>query len=251
MTDPHSPVLSVPFTLPPDRSTQPENNTPASSYYGDTVVRTSSRRLLDNDSPDGDRLGPKPSGGSDFAVENKFAFSLDQLNKLLNPKNFSAFGALGGLSGLEKGLRTDVRSGLSMDETLLDGTATFDEVVLRTFVPPHDASVDELPMKQPPDRFADRRQVFGINKLPEKKLKSIWELMWIAYNDKVLILLSTGLLSPSPWVFRKLCKERAWNGWREQQSSLPLLLSSSSAQRMIGRKSGNSRSLTRRKRIDM
>jgi Ca2+-transporting ATPase len=32
--------------------------------------------------------------------------------------------------------------------------------------------------------------VFGINKLPKKKLKSIWELMWIAYNDKVLILLS-------------------------------------------------------------
>jgi Ca2+-transporting ATPase len=32
--------------------------------------------------------------------------------------------------------------------------------------------------------------VFGTNKLPEKKLKSIWELVWIAYNDKVLILLS-------------------------------------------------------------
>ncbi|KID81075.1 calcium ion P-type ATPase (Eurofung) [Metarhizium guizhouense ARSEF 977] len=45
-------------------------------------------------------------------------------------------------------------------------------------------------MKQPPGRFADRRRVFGINKLPETKLKSIWELVWIAYNDKVLILLS-------------------------------------------------------------
>jgi Ca2+-transporting ATPase len=36
----------------------------------------------------------------------------------------------------------------------------------------------------------DRQRVFGTNKLPEKKLKSIWELVWIAYNDKVLILLS-------------------------------------------------------------
>jgi Ca2+-transporting ATPase len=36
--------------------------------------------------------------------------------------------------------------------------------------------------------------VFGTNKLPEKKLKSIWELVWIAYNDKVLILLSFAAL---------------------------------------------------------
>lgn len=32
--------------------------------------------------------------------------------------------------------------------------------------------------------------MYGINKLLEKKLKSIWELVWIAYNDRVLILLS-------------------------------------------------------------
>jgi Ca2+-transporting ATPase len=43
---------------------------------------------------------------------------------------------------------------------------------------------------EPHDRFSDRQRVFGTNKLPEKKLKSIWELVWIAYNDKVLILLS-------------------------------------------------------------
>lgn len=94
---------------------------------------TSSHRLLDNDNPDdGDILTPKPSRGSDFEVENyKFAFSPGQLNKLLNPKNFSAFSALGGLSGLEKGLRTDMRSGLSIDETVLDGTVTFDEVFFK------------------------------------------------------------------------------------------------------------------------
>ncbi|KAL2801543.1 hypothetical protein BJX63DRAFT_417160, partial [Aspergillus granulosus] len=39
-----------------------------------------------------------------------------------------------------------------------------------------------------------RQRVFGTNKLPEKKLKSIWELVWIAYNDKVLILLSFAAL---------------------------------------------------------
>jgi Ca2+-transporting ATPase len=115
-----------------------------------------------------------------------FAFSVDQLNKLLNPKSFGALGTFGGLYGLEKGLRTDVRSGLSIDETVLDDTTNFDRVVARSFVPPNNASLDD----QPQDRFADRRRVFGINKLPEKKLKSIWELVWIAYNDRVLIILS-------------------------------------------------------------
>lgn len=119
-----------------------------------------------------------------------FAFSLDQLNKLLNPKSFSAFRALGGMSGLEKGLRTDVLSGLSIDETVLDDTGSFDRVGIRTFVPPHDASLEGSAMKWPQGQFADRQRVFGINKLPEKKLKSIWELVWIAYNDRVLIFLS-------------------------------------------------------------
>lgn len=39
-------------------------------------------------------------------------------------------------------------------------------------------------------RFVDRKRVFGENMLPEKKLKSIWRLAWIALQDKVLILLS-------------------------------------------------------------
>jgi Ca2+-transporting ATPase len=166
-------------------------------------VPTSSRRALGKDDTDDeeDTIRPEPSRKPDPEVENsKFAFSPDQLNKLLNSKDFGAFGALGGLRGLEEGLRTDVRSGLSMDETVLDGTVSVDEVVSRELVPPpksasslaplHNAIVNASATKQPQDRFADRRRVFGINKLPEKKLKSIWELVWIAYNDKVLILLS-------------------------------------------------------------
>ncbi|KAB8078497.1 calcium ion P-type ATPase [Aspergillus leporis] len=203
MTEPHSPLLSVPFTQHRGWSVQPEYSTQTSSIYGDTDVPTSSRRALGKDDTDDeeDTIRPEPSRKPDPEVENsKFAFSPDQLNKLLNSKDFGAFGALGGLRGLEKGLRTDVRSGLSMDETVLDGTVSVDEVVSRELVPPpksasslaplHNAIVNASATKQPQDRFADRRRVFGINKLPEKKLKSIWELVWIAYNDKVLILLS-------------------------------------------------------------
>src|SRR5438552_1596744 len=71
---------------------------------------------------DGDALRPDPGTEDLFHVENnKFAFSPGQLSKLINPKSLYAFRALGGLSGLEKGLRSDRASGLSVDETVLDG----------------------------------------------------------------------------------------------------------------------------------
>jgi len=59
---------------------------------------------------------------------NPFAFSPGQLNKMLNPKSLAALTALGGLKGLEKGLRTSLTAGLSIDETTLHGKVSFEEV---------------------------------------------------------------------------------------------------------------------------
>ncbi|KAH8917115.1 calcium-translocating P-type ATPase [Atractiella rhizophila] len=38
--------------------------------------------------------------------------------------------------------------------------------------------------------YDDRRRVFGENRIPSKKTKTLLELMWMAFTDKVLILLS-------------------------------------------------------------
>lgn len=38
--------------------------------------------------------------------------------------------------------------------------------------------------------FTDRINVFSNNTLPEKKATPLWKLVWMAYNDKVLILLT-------------------------------------------------------------
>ncbi|KAJ5379628.1 calcium ion P-type ATPase [Penicillium cosmopolitanum] len=194
MTDSNTHLVPVPFTQSRAKSVEseiiPQN---LISQGRDTYTPASSHISLGrgNSGNDGGTLQPGLSRESNFEAANKkFAFSLDQLKKLLNPKSFSAFSALGGMSGLEEGLRTDVLSGLSIDEAVLDDTGSLDRVGVRTFLPPHDASLEESAIKWPQDRFADRRRVFGINKLPEKKLKSIWELIWIAYNDRVLILLS-------------------------------------------------------------
>ncbi|KAL2869109.1 uncharacterized protein BJX67DRAFT_32571 [Aspergillus lucknowensis] len=123
-----------------------------------------------------DALRPDPGTEADFHVENNpFGYTPGQLNKLLNPKSLPAFVALGGLPGLVSGLHTDLQSGLSTSETsIADG----------------DGKQGASRTPSASDVFADRIRVFKRNVLPEKKATPLWKLMWLAYNDKVLILLT-------------------------------------------------------------
>ena len=173
------------------------------SQQGDKVNGTHGNEDVIND---GEALNPDPGTEEDFQVEdNSFAFSQGQLNKLINPKSLAAFYALGGLAGLEKGLRTNRRAGISVDETDLDGTVTFEDA--RAAAGKHSSPADDskVPVARvdtksttvstrrgapAADGFFDRKRVFKDNRLPEKKGKNIFQLMWITYNDKVLILLS-------------------------------------------------------------
>ena len=179
------------------------------SYGGETQTGSSNDDALrkgsvsNNDEimHDKDALHPDPGSEQDFEVEdNKFAFSPGQLNKLINPKSLAAFYALGGLAGLEKGLRTNRSSGLGSDELALDGTVSFDEAVRAGLAADREygmvkrnTTLDSTtaPARTPDENsFSDRKRIFKDNRLPEKKAKSFLQLAWIAYNDKVLILLS-------------------------------------------------------------
>lgn len=184
------------------------------SYGGDTYIPSPASSALESDSRhlstshttvnvinDEDALKPDPGTEADFDMENnKFAFSPGQMSKLFNPKSFSAFHALGGLSGIEKGLRTNRHSGLSIDEKQLDGSISFDDAVAaaaNSATVKHNprrsmtrSSTSATAMQRSSDSFLDRKRIFKDNRLPEKKAKSIFELAWIAYNDKVLILLT-------------------------------------------------------------
>ena len=149
-------------------------------------------------------LRPDPGTEDDFQVEgNKFAFAPGHLSKLINPKSLGAFYALGGPLGLEKGLRSNLKAGLTVDEQRLDGNVSFEEATDQSssdavakgnaseapnlLHPPTQASI---PAQTSPDSFCDRKHAFSDNRLPEKKAKTIWEIAWIAYKDKVLILLT-------------------------------------------------------------
>ena len=213
LLQPHN-FLAVPMTRSRGNSVDSEDSAHSpSSYGGDTFIPSPAssqhgdpQRLVaqgTNELVLHDEEALKPDHGTepDFQVDNNsFAFSPGQLNKLLNPKSLSAFHALGGLKGLEKGLRTDVQSGLSIDEKRLDGTVSFDQAVKFGVEQP---TVGEGPIrsvtrmstagtlgKTTNDAFFDRKRVYSDNRLPAKKAKTFFELAWLAYKDKVLILLT-------------------------------------------------------------
>ncbi|KAM0282921.1 hypothetical protein ACHAQH_002732 [Verticillium albo-atrum] len=153
-----------------------------------------------------DPLSPDPGEEELFNVSNNpFAFSPGQLTKIINPKSLDAFMALGGLPGLEKGLRTDRAAGLSVDEASLSDPISFEDAVaagtdtlnsnkttldVNTIAKEAGGKSPDSAGKDSNGNFGDRKRVFGENLLPERKSKSFLELAWIALQDKVLILLS-------------------------------------------------------------
>lgn len=138
---------------------------------------------------DASALQPDVGTEAHFDVEdNPFAFSPGQLTKMFNPKSLAAFYKLGGMAGLEKGLRTDRHAGLSVDETHVSSRITFDEATDHTSKA--SPSVKAVPASGGDEPFKDRLRVFKDNRIPQKKGKSLLQLMWITFNDKVLILLS-------------------------------------------------------------
>ncbi len=218
---PHD-FLAVPNARSRGNSVDSEEpgHTPTSSFGGDTYVPSPSSSALSTEGGqpstacsreglinDEHALNAVPGTEAEFEVEdNKFAFSPGQLSKLMrpNPKSFAAFHALGGLSGLEKGLRTDRLAGLSVDEKRLDGTVTFEDAVAagaqRTATDSsgtrlhRSATSATAATPRSDDSFFDRQRIFKDNRLPEKKAKSFLELAWLAYNDKVLILLTVAAI---------------------------------------------------------
>ncbi|MCJ1284318.1 plasma membrane calcium [Xylographa opegraphella] len=142
-------------------------------------------------------LRPYKVDEKDFEVEdNPFAFSPGQLNRLLHPKSLAAYKALGGIKGLETGLRTDAVLGLSANEENIVDRITFKEATLagkrRKFTPEIDQMRETIPttkqgLKEP---YGDRKRVYKDNRLPAKKSLSIWKLFWNAFNDRILLLLT-------------------------------------------------------------
>ncbi|WFD42191.1 P-type Ca(2+) transporter [Malassezia psittaci] len=96
-----------------------------------------------------------------------FRFKAGQLCSLVDPENVDELKAMGGLDGLMKGLGTDGENGLTDDES---------------------SSKTRTESSSSPS-IRDRERVYGRNVLPERKSKSLLTLMWLALQDRILILL--------------------------------------------------------------
>ncbi|KAG6042097.1 hypothetical protein E4U41_005645 [Claviceps citrina] len=157
-------------------------------------------------------------------ASNNFAFTPSQLHKLLTLRSLEALDFFGGLRGLAAGLRTDISVGLSADETHLDGSVSFDEAVaagresrpaavlsIRPALTPHLHHALRLG-DNTASRFADRKRIFGANRLPRRRQKSFVKLMWIAFNDKLLILLTiSACISLAIGIYQSVTAEEGYS----------------------------------------
>jgi hypothetical protein len=168
-----------------------------------------------------DALTPEAGTEDNFLVNNNpFAFSPGQLNKLFHPTSHGAFYALGGLRGLEIGLRTDRTTGLGLDEVEMDGMVTFEEAASKGA-----SRYGELGEKAPesthrehrtPDvshnptgrndnedhgiGYIDRKRVFRVNRIPEPAKKSLFRMVRDVYcGEWLLVLLTVAAIASSAW----------------------------------------------------
>ncbi|PWN53499.1 calcium-translocating P-type ATPase [Violaceomyces palustris] len=140
------------------------------------------------------RAGRRAAQASELEAERQRQLNMDptpfrfkplSLGELVDPKNVPMLRDFGGVKGLLDGLGTDEFYGLDLggtkaDEAGIDADARADlEKGKKSEKGPSfvDASVD------------DRERVYGNNVLPQRKSKSLLMLMWLALQDKILILL--------------------------------------------------------------
>lgn len=193
-----------------DSATTPpySEDTPPTSLTQAIMSISNAELTKDGVAPKSPRLG-LVAGFKAKEIKHKFSFSPGQLGRLVSPsKNLPIFYAFGGLAGLERGLQTDRRSGLSSEETVLDDTvslygansnliprdankrASKEEGLAPVATAKTTASAWITSGRQHDEAFADRKRVFQNNSLPIKKPLNIFQLMWMAYNDFVLFFLT-------------------------------------------------------------
>lgn len=122
--------------------------------------------------------------------DNPFAFRPEQLAALHDPKNIELLHTFGGLDGVAKGLHANVHTGLDPNTvfsphiTLYD--ITNDKQQIKDQVNSEDHVIPPI-TEEHTGPYAKRATYFGSNILPVVKGKNLFDLMWIAFNDKTLV----------------------------------------------------------------
>ncbi|CAG8516926.1 1947_t:CDS:10 [Dentiscutata erythropus] len=120
--------------------------------------------------PPRESLETEPLIDEETRNNGPFAFNVEQLQNLIDPKNLDLLQTYGGPEKILDGLRVNRDDGLDPDEGI-DPTS----------------SKLQIP-------FQERRKHFGKNILPKVDQQSFFYLVWDAYCDRTLILLSVAAL---------------------------------------------------------
>ncbi|KAH7316959.1 hypothetical protein B0I35DRAFT_333590, partial [Stachybotrys elegans] len=128
-------------------------------------------------------LRPDPGTEEDFVIwNNPFAFTPGQMSKLLNPKSYQAFSALGKVDGLARGLLSDTKVGLSVDETCMSSSVAFDNgVKYRTPV----SFLADQPRNGSAEPFEDRIRVFGKNTIPPMRAEPLLRNHFVLFSGRL------------------------------------------------------------------
>nr|CAG8461010.1 11108_t:CDS:2 [Entrophospora candida] len=132
--------------------------------------------------------------------QQPFPFTPHLLYHLFDQKNLRLLKIFGGTDGIIKGLHTNIETGLSNDEiapldpipldTISEITNNDDAEYLERFKSEKSTATPIIITDQQPTYFCQRKMAFGTNVLPPKKTKSIFMLMWMAMQEKILVLLA-------------------------------------------------------------
>lgn len=104
------------------------------------------------------RADPTPEEMAPFST----ILTPSALYNLIDPKSLEALEKLGGIEGVLEGLGTDRKTGLT------DGAGEAEKGGRNI-------------------KLTERERVYGANRTPERKGKSLLQLAWMAYQDKVLV----------------------------------------------------------------
>ncbi|KAG0367833.1 hypothetical protein BC939DRAFT_464234 [Gamsiella multidivaricata] len=187
------------------------NNTTASSALSESTVSSETKSLKSNQQPAASNMAsnqplqPTDPGPLSYQHESgshetahipqrpnnngPFAFTPDELMELMDPKSPEQLAAYNGTEGILRGLHADPVRGLSTtDNRPLESVGVVAGGEQKE--PPQAISgVNVGDIDTAAVSFADREEYFGRNLLPKRKPKNIFQLMWIALQEKILILL--------------------------------------------------------------
>ncbi|KAI8098698.1 PMCA-type calcium-translocating P-type ATPase [Halteromyces radiatus] len=126
---------------------------------------------------------------------NPFAFTVQQLTSLVDRKDLTFLQQIQGVEGLARGLHSSLTRGIMIDQQRNSLSKKLNEDYrINDIKQLQQILFDEYPDSTTPSTtiptIHQRQHAFGANILPEMDSNSLLQLMWIAFQDKTLILLT-------------------------------------------------------------